>query len=289
MGTHFIREQPLSISRTHGKHSRQPSQAAGWFHHFFEDHHRRRLVLAFAIAIALEEIFAALVPLRSLTFQNAEQPEILTIAKLTHIEHRPTPKPIVRTHIIAPANVQPKIINPGKPSENQHVRRVASARPLVRTHYHSAPAHIHVPTGGHGAGTSKTATANTGGLGPGGTGTGESGTGSGTGGAPAAHEPCGFVDFIPYDAPTVDSSTGRIAEHITMTVHFPDGTTQSVDLDWPFTYASSAVDPFRIVTAKEATFQFPPGGGSNEPQLVQYVMQHTSTDGYTKLKECPKT
>lgn len=278
----------MSISRTQGRHAREPAQATGRFRTFFEDNHRRRLVVAFAIAIALEEIFAGLVPLRSLTFVNQEQPEILTIAKLTRIELRPTPKPKVRVHVIAPTNVQPKVVNPGKPSENQHVRRVASARPLVRTRYHSAPAHIHVPTGGHGAGTSKTATANTGGVGPGGTGTGESGAGTGTGGAPAAHEPCGYVEFVPYDAPTIDSSTGRVLEHITMTVHFPDGTTQGVDLDYPFSYPSTTVDPFRIVNAKEATFQFPPAGTS-QPDLVQYVMQHTSADGYTKLKPCPST
>lgn len=266
-----------------GKHARETPEATP-LSSLFESDHRQRLVMAVAAAVAIELIFAQLVPWRTTTIPP-EQPEVITIAKLMRIEHRPTPKPIVHAHVIAPTNVQPKIVNPGKPSENQHIRRVASARPLVRTRYHKAPA-PHVPTGGQGAGSSKTAKALTGGVGPGGTGSGESGQGTGTGGAPAAHEPCGYVDFVPYDTPTLDSS-GRRWEHISLVVHFPDSTSQSIDLDYPFYYASSTVDPF--VPANKslpALFQFPPAGKS-VPQLVQYVMDHTTADGYTKLKNCP--
>jgi len=35
-----------------------------------------------------------------------------------------------------------------------------------------------------------------------------------------------------------------------------------------------------------ALFQFPPAG-RGVPALVQYVMDHTTADGYTKLKDCP--
>lgn len=277
-------QKQLMKAATQGKHARESPAKPGWFALFLEESNRRRMVVAFAAAIAFHEILAGLVHWRTATIPP-EQPEIITIAKIIKIEHRATPKPVVHTHVIAPTNVQPKVINQGKPSENQHVRRIASARPLVHTRYHKAPALIHVPTGGHGAGTSKTAQAATGGVGPGGTGTGESGTGTGTGGAPAAHEPCGYVEFVPFDVPTVDSGTGRISEHITMTVHFPDGTSQGIDLDYPFVYASSSVDPFRL-PSKTATFQFPPAGRS-VPSLVQYVMDHTTADGYTKLKDCP--
>jgi hypothetical protein len=248
---------------------------------------RRRMVIAVAAALAIHEILAGLVPWRTSTIPP-EQPETITIARLVRIEHKPTPRPIVHAHVIAPTNVQPTVVNPGNPSANQHIRRVASARPLVKTHYHSAPARIHVPTGGHGAGTSKSAKANTGGIGPGGTGTGESGVGTGTGGAPAAHEPCGYVDFLPYDTPTIDSS-GRRWEHISLVVHFPDGSSQSSDLDYPFYYASSTIDPF--VPANKnipATFQFPPAGRSVSP-VVQYVIDHTRPDGTTVLKDCPSS
>ncbi len=267
-----------------GKHARETPAESQPFSLLIQDDHRQRLVMAFAAALALEMVLAQLVPWRTTTIPP-EQPEIITIAKLVRIEQRPTPKPIVHAHVIAPTNVQPKVVNPGKPSENQHIRRVASARPMVHTKYHKAIAAVHIPTGGQGTGTSKSK-ALTGGVGTGGTGTGESGTGTGTGGAPAAHEPCGYVDFIPYDQPTIDNGTGRIWEHISMTVRFPDGTAQSIDLDYPWFYASTAADPFRITSAKTALFQFPPSGQS-VPTLVQYVMDHTTAGGSTKLKECP--
>ncbi len=268
-----------------GKHAPESSARTGWLSSFFEDDYGRRLVIALAAALAIHEILAGLVPWRTQTIPP-EQPEVVTIAKLVRIEHKPTPKPIVHAHVIAPTNVQPKVVNPGKPSENQHIRRIASARPLVHTRYHSAPARISVPVGGHGAGTSKSAKAATGGVGPGGTGTGESGQGTGNGGAPAAHEPCGYVDFVPYDQPTVDSS-GRRWEHISLVVHFPDGSSQSIDLDYPFYYASSTSDPFVPANKRlPALFQFPPAG-SNVSDLIQYVIQHTDAAGYTKLKDCP--
>jgi hypothetical protein len=268
-----------------GKHAREVPKQPKPFSLFLQDDHRQRLVMAFSAAVALELILAQLVPWRTSTIPP-EQPEVITIAKLTRIEQKPTPRPIVHAHVIAPTQVQPKIVSPGKPSQNVHIRRVAQAVPMARTHYHKAPALVHLTPGGQGAGSSKTAKALTGGVGPGGTGSGESGNGTGTGGAPAATEPCGYVDFVPYDVPTIDS-TGRRSEHISLVVHFPDHSTQSIDLDYPFTYASSTVDPF-VPSNKNlpALFQFPPSG-SSVPPLVQYVMDHTTADGYTKLKACP--
>jgi hypothetical protein len=287
------------------KHSirREPSARSGWLSWLFGDDtpapqaNRRRLLFAFAVAIAIHEIAAGVVPWHTQTLPPAPV-ETLTIAKITRIEHRatptprptpaPTPKPIVHAKVIAETHVTPRIINPGNPSQHQHVKRIASARPLVHTRFHSRAATIHVPTGGHGAGTSKNAKALTGGIGPGGNGTGESGTGSGTGGAPAAHEPCGFVDFFETEDPTIDSATGRIWEHIMIKVHFPDGTEQSVPLDYAFYYPSKDQDPFQQTSTKEAAFQFPPPDKrADEPPLVQYVMDHTTSAGFTKLHECP--
>lgn len=235
----------------------------------------------------------------SSTHTTASRPvERLSIAKLIRIEHRapptprpkPTPRPIVHSKAIAQTHVRPHVVNPGAPAQHQHVRRIASARPVAHTRHHSKPAAIHVPTGGHGTGTSKTAKAETGGVGPGGTGTGESGTGQGTGGAPPAQEPCGYVDFAPNNNPTTDPGTGRVWEYVAIIVHFPDGSEQSVNLDYPFYYASEAEDPF--IQGHQnipATFQFPPPNqAANEPPLVQYVMKHTTPDGFTLLRECPK-
>ena len=221
--------------------------------------------------------------------------ETITIAKLTRIEHRvrptpkPTPKPIVHTKVIAETNLQPHIVNPGNPSQRAHIKRIASARPIAHTHFHSKPAAVHVPTGGHGAGTSTVAKAETGGIGPGGNGTGVSGNGNGTGGAPMAHEPCGAVYFDTTGEPVIDKTTGRIWEHISMQVNFPDGSSQSVILDYPFYYNSRAQDPFFPENSNlPALFQPPPAGqGSNEPPLVQYVITHSTPQGFTKLRDCP--
>lgn len=223
-------------------------------------------------------------------------PETITIAKLIRIEHRatptprPTPKPIVRTRVVAETHVQPKIVNPGNPSQQQHIRRVASARAIAHTHYHSKPAVVHVPTGGHGAGTSTTAKVETGGVGPGGNGTGESGNGNGSGGAPAATEPCGEVWFEPNAQPTIDASTGRVWEHMSAIVHYPDATTQTVDLDYEWYFPSQSQDPFlpQNKNLPDPPFQFPPlSQRASEPPVVQYIIAHSTPDGHTLLRDCP--
>ena len=263
---------------------------------------RRRLILAVALAIALIEIVTIVIPRHSYTL-TTQPKETITIAKLTRIEHRavptpkpkpkPTPKPIVHTKVIAQTHVKPTVVNPGNPSRKQHVKRISQAAPTMRTHYHSKPA-AHVPTGAQGAGTSKNAKPLTGSVGTGGTGTGQSGQGQGTGGAPEAHEPCGYVDFIATGTPTVDRSTGRVWEYIQMIVHFPDGSEQSVDLDYPWYYASDQQDPWSDYNEKlhpdaPVPFQFPPPSqAANEGPLVQYVIKHTTPDGYTLLRPCPK-
>lgn len=289
----------MNTTAKHLKREESPA-ARGWLSSLLSDlsatsrpASRRRLLIAAALAVAIIEIAVMLIPKRSYTIPQ-EPVERLTLAKIVRIEHRatptpkPTPKPVVRTKTIAPTHVQPHKLSPAKPAEKQPIKRISSARPLVRTKHHSRPVR-HVAMGGHGAGTSKSAKAIAGSIGTGGTGTGESGNGPGTGGAPAAHEPCGEVDFSPNGNPTTDKS-GRIWEYVALIVHFPDGTEQSVDLDYPFFYSSEAQDPF--IKGHEdipATFQFPPSNQApNEPPLVQYVIQHTSQDGYTLLHDCPK-
>src|SRR5947207_11298700 len=92
-----------------GKHAREISGKPGWFSSFMEIGFRRRMVIAVAAALAIHEIMAGLVPWRTTTIPP-EQPETITIAKLTLIQHKPTPRPIVHAHVIAPTNVQPKVV-----------------------------------------------------------------------------------------------------------------------------------------------------------------------------------
>lgn len=288
---------------------RESSAPRGWLSFFSEDAPQggreagaRRLVLGFALALAVHEIVAGVFPWGTRPVVPPQREEVMTVARIVRITHRPTPKPrptprptpqptprvIVHPKFIAPEHVLTKIVNPGASSQNQHIRRIASAHPMVHTRYHAKPATVHVPAGGQGIGTSTTAKALTGGIGTGGNGTGENGTGNGTGGAPAADEPCGYVDFEILALPTNDSRTGRVWEHVGIVVHFPDGSTDSVPLDYPFYYPSKAEDPFQRDTT-EAAFQFPPESArAQEPPLVQYVMAHTTTNGLTTLKECPK-
>lgn len=145
--------------------------------------------------------------------------------------------------------------------------------------------------GGHGFGSSRSAKPLTGGTANGGTGSGTSGTGNGTGGLPAAQQPCGYVDFVPQGTPQIDQSTGRVWERVQIVVHFPDGSSQAVPLDYPWYYASRSDDPFFPENRSvPATFQFPPPDQrSAEPPVVQYVMQHTTADGYTLLRNCPNS
>jgi hypothetical protein len=259
-----------------------------------KDASRRRLVLAAALACALIEITATLIPTHSYTLETQPN-EIITIAKLTRIEHRPkptpkpTPMPIVHTKVVAQTHAKPTVVNPGKPAVKQRIKRISQAAPKTRTLHHAKPVE-HIVTGAQGAGTAKKAAALSGSLGTGGTGSGQSGEGQGTGGAPLAHEPCGYVDFSPTGQARTDPATGRVWEYIAVIVHYPDGSEQSVDLDYPFYYASSADDPFLQGHSNiPATFQFPPPSqAASEPDVVQYVMQHTDAQGFTKLRDCPR-
>jgi hypothetical protein len=255
------------------------------------------LVLAAALACALIEITAILIPRHTYTL-TVEPKEIITIAKLTRIEHRavptprpkPTPQPIVHAKVVAETHAKPTVVNPGRAAVVQRIKRVSQAAPVVHTHYHSAKKVEHIVTGAQGTGTAKKAPALNGSIGTGGTGTGQSGEGQGTGGAPEAHEPCGYVDFSPTGQTRSDPSTGRVWEYIAVIVHYPDGSEQSVDLDYPFYYANAEEDPFLPGHGNiPATFQFPPPSqASSEPPVVQYVMQHTTADGFTKLRDCPQ-
>jgi hypothetical protein len=97
------------------------------------------------------------------------------------------------------------------------------------------------------------------------------------------------VEFLPSQQPRIDQATGRIWEYVSLRVHFPDGTQDTLDLDYPFYYPAESEDPFLPGHDNiPATFQFPPPDKrDSEPSLVQYVIQHTSSDGYTLLRDCP--
>lgn len=126
--------------------------------------------------------------------------------------------------------------------------------------------------------------------------TGDHGSGSGAAagsgaGAAGGNEPCGFVEFSDPHGSHYDPTTGGFYVDIRMSVHFADGSQQSVLLDYPWYYASENANPWSAHNVKDPNFptrfQTPPAPKlSSEPQLVQYVAQHSTADGMTLLRDC---
>jgi hypothetical protein len=129
-----------------------------------------------------------------------------------------------------------------------------------------------------------------------GNGTGESGDGSGSQGAgngsANADEPCGFVTFSDPHGSHYDPRTRGFFVDIRMSVHFADGSSQSMLLDYPWYYASEAANPWSDENVRDPNFptrfQPPPAEkAAGEPPLVIYVIQHSTPDGATLLHDCP--
>lgn len=106
-----------------------------------------------------------------------------------------------------------------------------------------------------------------------------------------ASAPCGVVDFEVTGSATYNASTDYYERNnVVAIVHYANGTTQSVPLDWPWRYKSERDDPFSPLSHVPMLFQFPPRSQrTSEPPAVQYLMAHTSASGMTTLNEhCPK-
>ena len=263
----------------------QPEPSApGWLGLFFGETDSRRLIVAFAFAIAL---VAITVQFYIALLDRGPQPEevlaksvVLTITKKPKPTPSPTPKPTP-----TPAPVHPRVlaqvVDPGKSARKEIVHKPAASRPKVVTKFHSKPI-VSVPVGGQGAGAGRKG--KVGSLGAGGNGTGAGNAGNGSGGA------CGVIDFADPSAASFDASTGLyIYDGIEMTVHYADGHAETATLDYPWHYRNPAMDPFKHPDAP-ILFQFPPKSmRASEPALVQYVMQHEDAMGDITLTACPNT
>jgi len=261
--------------------------------------YRRRLIIAFAIAIALHEIVAAFVHwLR----QPAEAPEQISVLHIVRIERRPTPKPTARPTPKATATPHVVVkVNPA-PAAPKAAPHKGAAKAIAHTVHHAPHIeHIVVPKIAHagpgltrsGAGTGANGTSRGTGTGSGGQGTGTGSGGRGTGNYASANEPCGYVEFVPNAEPIYDKNSGAFRETIKMTVHYADGHVDSQRLDWLWYYPSESADPWSAQNEKlhpdaPIPFQPPPSDkAAGEPPIVQYVVQHSTADGYTLLKQCP--
>lgn len=124
-----------------------------------------------------------------------------------------------------------------------------------------------------------------------GSGSGSGAAGSGEGNANGA-EPCGFVTFSDPHGSAFDSRTRGFYVDIRMSLHLADGSSQSLILDYPWYYPSEAANPWSDQNLKDPNFptrfQPPPAHKiGDEPELVRYVMDHSTVDGMTLFKDCP--
>lgn len=240
---------------------------------------------------------------------SGKNPERIQVAYVARIERRPspTPKPVIHVSprvISTPHYVVSRVENPAPAAPKRAALKAGAAKSIAHTIHHAPRIeHIALPRiarGGPGLGRRGGATGAGGtsrgtgtGAGGQGTGTGSGGRGNGSGTYAAADEPCGYVEFVPNAEPIYDNHTGAFRETIRMTVHFPDGHADSMRLDWLFYYPNEAADPWsaqnlRLHPDAPIPFQAPPSDkAANEPPLVQYVVQHSTPNGLTLLKDCP--
>ncbi|PZR56299.1 MAG: hypothetical protein DLM50_08510 [Candidatus Meridianibacter frigidus] len=257
--------------------------------------------VAFALAVAIHEVVAGLLPH---TPAPTEQPEKVTALQIVRIEHRstprpkptPTPRPIVRPRVLATPRPVVASISPAHASKPRAAHREGIAKSIPHTQHH-APRVEHfavanrIGTGHRGSGTGSGGVNGAGsGAGGNGNGTGAGGNGNGTAGQAAGNEPCGFVSFVNIRAPKY--AGGAFYQDIRAMVTFADRHQEGVELDYPFYYASETAFPWSDQNLKndkfEVPFQFPPAEKrASEPPLVQYIMTHTDTAGFTKFKNCP--
>jgi hypothetical protein len=201
--------------------------------------------------------------------QVVAQVALLHAPRPTPLPPTPTPPPPPKPKIVAKRTIVPRKIQPAKAAHVSRVKIAATHPPELSQ-------------------KSTTPTVQTGSLGTGGTGTGQSGTGTGSGGAPPADEPCGEVDFVVDGNPRYDPATQfYIYDNVSISVRLPDGSHQQIALDYPWRYKDEAGDPFQH-TDQLILFEFPPVAlRAAEPPLVQYVMTHSTPEGFTKLNRCP--
>jgi hypothetical protein len=214
------------------------------------------------------------------TNDSREVVEHVTIAKIEHKQTpRPTPTPPPRhTLVVAQAHAE------GKAAHAEIIKRMGAPRPKP-PHLHSKPIWdvAPFPTAGQGAGAGKGTDAGSIGNGTNGTGAGTQGSGAGGGGAP-----CGAVDFSTKGLATLNPTTGFYERsNIVATVHYADGTSETIPLDWTWHFKSEDLDPFQ--SDVPLFFQFPPAAQrASEPAAVQWIMKNSRPYGGTDLNDqCP--
>jgi hypothetical protein len=268
--------------------------------------YRDRMIVAVAVAIAFHEVLLALVhgpASPSETEDNAVATQIVIQAPPSP---SPSPRPTPRPTPTPPVTPEPRRTPPPRstPAAVKQIAGRAKGKPAA--HRHGGGAHRAVPrlatTGTyaapHAAGAGTTAAAGNGNGPQSGTG-GQNGNGTGgqgNGNGPVnADTPCGIVEFKPTAAPKY-SSDGTASEPVEATVTFPDGHREAARFPYPWIYPNGEqTDPWSNTNLKDPNFvttlRFPPAGSdtSTYPPLIQYILKHTDSQGYTNLQPCPQS
>ena len=241
----------------------------------------RRLLFAFAIAIAVHEVLAAFI-----TWRAPETPaEAAIVAHVTiaRIVHTPSPKPSPTPtpppqHLFHPAQVAA-----GVHARVEQIKHAGAKRPTPPKIHQATPVPA-LPTGGQGAGAQNGAGAGSlSDFNGNGSGTGAAGNGNGA-------SICGAVDFEAKGNAVLDPATGYYErDNIVATVYYADGSFEKIPLDWSWTFKSEDQDPFNAESDAPLLFQFPPAGKrASEPAPIQYIIAHTRPNGRTVLNDkCP--
>jgi hypothetical protein len=259
----------------------------------------RRLAVAIALSIAVHEIVAGAIPASPGAPPQRERIADIRISSIQRLATpTPSPPPLERFAAIT-HRVQRVTLRAGTRSAAiAQTRAVAVARPVRLTLHRATFAlpHAGKPSWDVAAASSEKGSAGTANAGAGTQGTGAGTQGSGTHGSGTAtadaNEPCGFVTFSDPHGSQFDSGTHGFYVDIRMSVHFADGSAQSLILDYPWYYASEAQNPWSDRNLKDPAFptrfQPPPAAkAAGEPELVRYVMQHSTAEGMTLLHDCP--
>lgn len=265
----------------------------------------RRQTTAFAIALGLAALAAALLPTTT-----PAPPADRTVTQVVTVARRtppPTPAPTPPTptptpHMTAPPRptLAPRVVvrNPAPKAAATPQRRLGGAaaakhlailRPRPAAHApHSLAEGTHAGQQNGGTGTGAGPGAGDGGLG--GTGSGTGGSGNGNGGTTNAG-PCGAVYLLPGQLSF--RRDGTVEQHVIAKIVFGDGRVELAPFPYPFTYAGEKLNPFQhdIATPAGGTIpiQLPPDGTdtSTYPKAVQLVLQYTNLKtGTTLLPDC---
>jgi hypothetical protein len=266
---------------------------------------RGRLIVAFALAIALHEIVLGLFRFsRPPHATEAPVPAQLVEIRIPPPTPRPrmTPRPTPRPtpvpptpppYVTMPPHVTPAPVRQvaGRAAGHPAKRRGGGAHAALAKA--TAGPYANPKAAGEGTGTSSgRGNAPGAGGGNGGNGTGQSGNGNG---GVNADTPCGAVLLEPNGELRVTHGTSY--EPIQAKVSFRDGHTETAMFPYKWVYPNAEqTDPWSETNLKRTDaylipLQTPPPGTdpATLPPLIQYILKHTKSDGTTDLPDCPSS